>query len=61
MSDWSPCTVAAPDSYVTSPIVGATKPKHLEDAVAAPDIKLSHEEVAALKAPYAPHPVVGFR
>jgi aryl-alcohol dehydrogenase-like predicted oxidoreductase len=45
---------------VTAPIVGATKPQHLEDAVAALAIKLSPEEVARLEEPYAPHPVLGF-
>ena len=45
---------------VTSPIVGATKPHHLEDAVAALSLKLSPEEIAALEEPYTPHPVLGF-
>jgi aryl-alcohol dehydrogenase-like predicted oxidoreductase len=45
---------------VTSPIVGATKPHHLEDAVAALKVKLTSEEIAALEAPYIPHPVLGF-
>jgi 1-deoxyxylulose-5-phosphate synthase len=45
---------------VTSPIVGATKPHHLEDAVAALSIKLTPEEVARLEEPYVPHPVLGF-
>jgi aryl-alcohol dehydrogenase-like predicted oxidoreductase len=45
---------------VTSPIVGATRPHHLEDAVAALKVKLTSEEVAALEAPYIPHPVLGF-
>jgi 1-deoxyxylulose-5-phosphate synthase len=39
---------------VACPLVGATKPKHLEDAVAALDVKLSADEVAALEAPYTP-------
>ncbi len=46
---------------VTAPIVGATKPRHLDDAVAALEVKLSPEEIAALEAPYAPHSVVGFQ
>jgi aryl-alcohol dehydrogenase-like predicted oxidoreductase len=46
--------------YVTSPIVGATKPNHLVDALAAVSLKLSDSEVAALEAPYVPHPVQGF-
>jgi len=45
---------------VTAPIVGASKPQHLLDAVAALSITLSAEERAALEAPYQPHPVVGF-
>jgi aryl-alcohol dehydrogenase-like predicted oxidoreductase len=45
---------------VTSPIVGATKSEHLEDAVAALSLKLTSEEVAALEGPYVPHRVAGF-
>lgn len=45
---------------ITSPIIGATKPGHLEDAVAALALKLTSEEMAALEAPYSPHAVVGF-
>jgi len=45
---------------VTAPIVGATKPNHLEDAVAALSIRLSAGEMAALEQPYVPHPVAGF-
>lgn len=44
---------------ITSPIVGATKPHHLEDAVAAVELKLSPDEVKALEEPYVPHAVVG--
>ena len=44
---------------VTSPIVGATKMPHLEDAVAAVSLKLSDEEVARLEEPYVPHPATG--
>ena len=44
---------------VTAPIVGASKPQHLEDAVGALSIKLTAEEVAPLEQPYVPHPVVG--
>jgi aryl-alcohol dehydrogenase-like predicted oxidoreductase len=44
---------------VTAPIVGATKPQHLADAVAAVDLTLTPEEIAQLEAPYVPHPVVG--
>jgi aryl-alcohol dehydrogenase-like predicted oxidoreductase len=45
---------------VTAPVVGATKPHHLEDAVAALSLRLSPEEIAALEEPYVPHPVLGF-
>jgi aryl-alcohol dehydrogenase-like predicted oxidoreductase len=45
---------------ITSPIVGATKLAQLEDAVAALDLTLAPEHVAALEAPYVPHAVVGF-
>ena len=44
---------------VTAPIVGASKPHHLEEAIAAVDIKLTSEELTALAAPYRPHPVLG--
>jgi 1-deoxyxylulose-5-phosphate synthase len=44
---------------VTAPIVGASKPGHLEDAVAALSLKLTAEEVTALEEPYVPHPVSG--
>ncbi len=47
-------------SVVTSPIIGATKPHHLEDAVAALSVTLSAEEIASLEEPYVPHPVLGF-
>jgi aryl-alcohol dehydrogenase-like predicted oxidoreductase len=44
---------------VSAPIVGATKLRHLEDAVSAVDVTLIDEEVARLEAPYRPHPVLG--
>jgi aryl-alcohol dehydrogenase-like predicted oxidoreductase len=44
---------------VTSPIVGATKPNHLEDAVAALEVKLTPEEIASLEEPYVPHELSG--
>jgi aryl-alcohol dehydrogenase-like predicted oxidoreductase len=44
---------------ITAPIVGATKPHHLEDAVAALSIRLTPEEIASLEEPYVPHPVLG--
>jgi 1-deoxyxylulose-5-phosphate synthase len=45
---------------VTAPIVGATKPHHLPDAVAALDLRLSEEEITALEAPYQPQLPAGF-
>ncbi|MDA8366309.1 MAG: aldo/keto reductase [Actinomycetota bacterium] len=44
---------------VTAPIVGATKPGHMEDALAAEALSLTEEEIARLEAPYVPHPVLG--
>ncbi len=42
---------------VSAPIIGATKPGHLADAVAALDVQLTADEVARLEAPYTPrHP-----
>ncbi|HEU5012076.1 MAG TPA: aldo/keto reductase [Roseiflexaceae bacterium] len=45
---------------VTAPIIGASKLQHLDDAIAALDLKLSDEELARLDEPYQPHPVLGF-
>ena len=45
---------------ITAPIVGATKLNQLDEAIAALELKLSAEDVAALEAPYVPHGVVGF-
>jgi aryl-alcohol dehydrogenase-like predicted oxidoreductase len=45
---------------ITSPIIGATKPGHLEDALAALDVKLAPEEISRLEEPYVPHPTLGF-
>jgi aryl-alcohol dehydrogenase (NADP+) len=44
---------------VTAPIIGASKMNHLEEAVAALEIKLGEEDVKALEAPYKPHPILG--
>jgi 1-deoxyxylulose-5-phosphate synthase len=44
---------------VTAPIVGATKLRHLDDAIAATEVALSEEEVARLEAPYRPHAILG--
>ena len=45
---------------VTAPIVGATKPHHLPDAVAALDLILTDAELASLARPYTARPVAGF-
>ena len=45
---------------VSAPIVGASKPGHVDDALAALDLTLSAEEIAQLEAPYVPHAVTGF-
>ncbi|MBZ5604985.1 MAG: aldo/keto reductase, partial [Acidobacteriia bacterium] len=44
---------------VTSPIIGTTKLSHLDDAVAALDLKLTEDDMKALEQPYQPHPVIG--
>ena len=46
--------------FMTAPIVGASKPHHLDDAVAALSLKLTADEIFSLEEFYAPHPVVGF-
>ena len=46
-------------SFITAPIIGATKLGHLEDAIAATELSLSDEEIARLEAPYRPHAVKG--
>ncbi len=46
--------------FVTAPIIGATKPHHLDDAVAAAGLELSDAEIDRLEEPYVPHGVVGF-
>ena len=47
-------------SFVTSPIVGATKDAHNDDAIAACELQLSAEHIARLEEPYTPHESVGF-
>jgi aryl-alcohol dehydrogenase-like predicted oxidoreductase len=47
--------------FITAPIVGASKPNHLDDAVAALSLKLTAEEIAALEEPYVPHAIAGFQ
>ena len=45
---------------VTAPIIGATKPHHIDDAVAAVDLVLSEDEITRLEEPYRPHAVAGY-
>jgi aryl-alcohol dehydrogenase-like predicted oxidoreductase len=45
--------------FVTAPIIGASKPQHLDDALAALTLKLEAAEIAKLEAPYVPHAIVG--
>jgi 1-deoxyxylulose-5-phosphate synthase len=45
---------------ITAPIVGATKPRHLDDAVAALSVQLTPQEIQHLEEAYRPHPVLGF-
>ena len=45
--------------FVTAPIVGASKPSHLDDAVAALSLSLTGEEIAELERHYVPHAVAG--
>jgi len=42
---------------ITAPIIGASKPQHIEDAVAALSVKLTPEQIKALEEPYVPHPI----
>ena len=50
----------ARNPVVTAPIVGASKPHHVDDAVAALELELDEDEVRHLEEPYRPHPVAGF-
>jgi len=46
--------------FITAPIVGASKPHHLDDAVAALSLNLTTEEISRLEEPYTPRSLVGF-
>lgn len=46
-------------SYITAPIIGATRMEHLDQAIAALEIKLGEDEIKRLEEPYRPHPVLG--
>lgn len=48
-------------SAVTAPIIGASKPHHLTDAVSALSLKLTAEQVATLETPYVPRRIAGFK
>src|SRR5262249_48308265 len=48
-----------PRSAVTAPIVGASKPQHLDDLVAALDLTLGADEIASLEEKYEPHRILG--
>ena len=45
---------------VTAPIVGATRPAHLDDALAAVDLTLTDDEVSTVESPYRPHEPYGY-
>jgi len=44
---------------VTAPIVGTTKPGHVDDALAAVKLELTEEEIRRMEERYVPHPVLG--
>ena len=44
---------------ITAPIIGASKLKHLDEAISALDVKLSDEEIKKLEEPYKPHKILG--
>jgi aryl-alcohol dehydrogenase-like predicted oxidoreductase len=44
---------------ITAPIIGASKMKHLDDALAALDLKLDADEIRLLEEPYQPHAILG--
>lgn len=45
--------------YITAPIIGASKMDHMEQALAALDVRLTEEEIQQLEEPYQPHPILG--
>ena len=47
-------------AVITAPIIGATKPHHLDDAVAALSVQLTQDEIHHLEEAYQPHPVLGY-
>jgi aryl-alcohol dehydrogenase-like predicted oxidoreductase len=47
------------EKEVTAPVIGATRIEHIEEAVAALDVKLDAEDLRRLETPYSPHPLMG--
>jgi 1-deoxyxylulose-5-phosphate synthase len=47
-------------AFITAPIIGASKPHHFDDAVAALSLNLTSEEIAVLEEPYTPRALAGF-
>ncbi len=47
--------------YITSPLIGASKMKYLDEAIEAMEIELTDEEIKYLEEPYVPHIHYGFR
>ena len=45
--------------YITAPIIGSSKIEHLDQAIAAAEIKLTEDEIKQLETSYQPHPVLG--
>jgi aryl-alcohol dehydrogenase-like predicted oxidoreductase len=45
--------------HISAPVIGASKLEHLDQAIAALEIKLSADEIKRLEEPYQPHPVLG--
>jgi len=45
---------------ITSPIIGATKPHHLDDAVSSISVQLTPQEIVHLEEAYLPHPILGY-
>jgi 1-deoxyxylulose-5-phosphate synthase len=46
--------------FVTAPIVGMGRQQHLDDALAALELRLTDDEIAQLEKSYTPRPIVGF-
>jgi aryl-alcohol dehydrogenase (NADP+) len=44
---------------VTAPLVGASRPHHVDDACKAVELKLDADEIKSMTEPYKPHPVIG--